>query len=387
MWSILKPVAGLAVLAGVALAQQIPTFTQAQIDSGEAIRRLGKIAYDNALARAAKATTGCTRDKVKIRKEWRNMTLTDRKAYQEGIQCLMQKPSRNKNIAGAKSAWDDYGVLHYYETPFVHNNALFLLWHRHYNWVLEEDLKNLCGYTGVFPYWEWGLDCADMDKSPVFDGTEYSLGGNGEKVANNRPAIGGARAGSGGGCIKKGPFSNFTVNIGPSVGMGSVGRDPLRYNPRCIKRDLNSDVCKRWASIRNTTDIVLYASTIAVFQSGLQGEGVRGDGGRTFGTGVHSGGHFAISGDPGSDFHFSALEPGFYLHHGNIDRLHFIWQNLDWDRRQTISGTGTMFNSPPSPVSKLTDNMGFEPLNRNVTIGQTMDTVGGTPLCYVYEPW
>ena len=309
------------------------------------------------------------------------MTLADRKGFQEGIQCLMQKPTRYTGT-GAKTAWDDYGVLHYYQTPYVHNNALFLLWHRHYNWVLEQDLQNLCGYTGVFPYWEWGLDCGNINKSPVFDGSEYSLGGNGEAVKNNRPAMGGARAGSGGGCLKKGPFSNYTVNIGPSE-----ARNPLAYNPRCIKRDLNDDICRRWASLRNTTDVVTATSTVAIFQSGLQGEGVRGDGGKTFGTGVHSGGHFTISGDPGSDFHFSALEPGFYLHHGNIDRLHFIWQNLDWDKRQTISGTGTMYNMPPSAVSVLTDNMGFEPLHRNITIKAAMDTVGGTPLCYVYEPW
>jgi len=73
-----------AVLAGVMLASlvganpepaanalsAIPTFTAAEIDSGAAIRQLGKIAYDNAMARVAKATSGCTKDKVKIRKEW-----------------------------------------------------------------------------------------------------------------------------------------------------------------------------------------------------------------------------------------------------------------------------------------------------------------------------
>ena len=46
-----------------------------------------------------------------------------------------------------------------------------------------------------------------------------------------------------------------------------------------------------------------------------------------------------------------------------------------------------MYNYPPSANAVLTDNMGFEPLNRNITIAQAMDTVGGTPLCYVYEPW
>ncbi len=70
MLAILKSAAAVALLAGMAISVTIPTFTQAQIDSGEAIRQLGKIAYDTAMARAAKATSGCTKDKVKIRKEW-----------------------------------------------------------------------------------------------------------------------------------------------------------------------------------------------------------------------------------------------------------------------------------------------------------------------------
>ncbi len=77
--------------------------------------------------------------------------MPDRKAYQEAVQCLMRLPSRYKDIDGAKSAWDDYGVLHYYQTPYVHDSATFLLWPRHYNWVLERDLNKLCGYTGRVP--------------------------------------------------------------------------------------------------------------------------------------------------------------------------------------------------------------------------------------------
>jgi|SRR3569833_513117 len=187
---------------------------------------------------------------------------------------------------------------------------------------------NLVG-SGVFPYWEWGFDCGDMDKSPVFDGSEYSLGGNGEFVKGHRAGIGGAKPGTGGGCLKKGtPFANFTVNLGP-VGL----RPPLKYNPRCIKRDLNSDICSKWATFRNTTDDILSTNDIANFQAAVQGDG-RWPAGIKAGMSVHSGGHFAISGDPGGDFYFSPLEPGFYLHHGNIDRMHFIWQNLDWENRQ-----------------------------------------------------
>ena len=62
-----------ALLVGTVVSAptaEIPKFTQAEVDSGQAIRELGRIAYDNAMARASKATTGCTKDKVRIRKEW-----------------------------------------------------------------------------------------------------------------------------------------------------------------------------------------------------------------------------------------------------------------------------------------------------------------------------
>jgi len=77
------------------------------------------------------------------------MSVGDRKAYQEAITCLMRTPTRNKGMDPKLTAWDDYGILHYHETPFVHNSATFLLWHRHYNWVLEQDMKTTCGYTGA----------------------------------------------------------------------------------------------------------------------------------------------------------------------------------------------------------------------------------------------
>lgn len=76
---IMKSVMALAgaCLVGLALgattpsaSTPIPTFSAQEIVSGSAIRQLSQIAYDNAMARAAAATTGCTKDKVKIRQEW-----------------------------------------------------------------------------------------------------------------------------------------------------------------------------------------------------------------------------------------------------------------------------------------------------------------------------
>lgn len=188
-----------------------------------------------------------------------------------------------------------------------------------------------------------------MSASPLFDGSDTSLGGDGEFIPGHPPPFPGVPTGSGGGCVS-GFLSDFSVNLGPS------GRpDPLKHNPRCLKRDLNTDICALWASLRNTTDVIIDAPNIEAFQALLQGD-KRYPPAAPLGIGVHGGGHFAISefpipwdgsrereekltnpgigGDPGGDFYWSPLEPGFYLHHGQIDRLYFVWQNLDWENRQ-----------------------------------------------------
>ncbi len=59
-----------ATTATAAARPALPSFSMSEIDSGKATRQLSKTAYDNAMARVAKAKTGCTKDKVKIRKEW-----------------------------------------------------------------------------------------------------------------------------------------------------------------------------------------------------------------------------------------------------------------------------------------------------------------------------
>lgn len=98
----------------------------------------------------------------------------------------------------------------------------------------------------------------------------------------------GGSGGSGGGCVTHGPFVNYTVNFGPNT-----ARDPLAYNPRCLKRDLNTAICAQWASLRNTTETILESPDIALFQANLQGD-FRWPEARKWGFAVHGGGHFAI---------------------------------------------------------------------------------------------
>ena len=74
----------------------------------------------------------------------------------------------------------------------------------------------------------------------------------------------------------------------------------------------------------------------------------------------------------------------FWLHHGMIDRVWWIWQNLDRRRRiDTIAGTITLFNSPPSRNGTLEDWIDLEVNAPARQIKDLVDTMEG-PLCYIY---
>ncbi|KAI1444030.1 Di-copper centre-containing protein [Annulohypoxylon stygium] len=362
-----------ASLQGIALGADFP---QEDIDSGKALKEISKQAMDNALARLD-GTGSCTKENVRVRKEWRYIPAEERIDYVRAVNCLMTSPNVYENVTGPKSMFDSFGVLHYKLTPYVHNSAYFLLFHRIYVWTFEEKLRTLCGYTGTFPYWEWGLDAVTgVENSPIFDGSPTSMGSNGAPTNSSNNFFPG---GSGGGCVTDGPFTNYTVNFGPNT-----AKDPLAYNPRCLKRDLNTQICAQWASLKNTTETILEAPDIALFQANIQGD-FRWPEARKWGFAVHGGGHFSIAGDPGGDFYFSPLEPAFYLHHGQIDRMYFIWQNLDWEARQTMAGTITMMNMPASRNGTLEDELDITPVGEKYVFRQLLDTVGASPFCFVYE--
>lgn len=54
--------------ASVAAAQD---FTQEEIDSGAALKSISKEAFDAAMARLPESGEGCTKENVRVRKEWR----------------------------------------------------------------------------------------------------------------------------------------------------------------------------------------------------------------------------------------------------------------------------------------------------------------------------
>ncbi|KAK3214119.1 hypothetical protein GRF29_28g2082966 [Pseudopithomyces chartarum] len=295
----------------------------------------GRPSIDAALS----SSTTCTKSNVKVRREWGDITAAEKKAYIAAVLCLTKAPSKLSatQYPGAKSRYDDFVVIHMKNTLSVHGTGNFLSWHRYYTFAYEQALIKECGYNGTQPYWDWGRWAASPETSPIFDGSETSMSGQGEKVAHN--SNGQKPAGQGGGCIASGPFKDMKVNLGPNAALGDTSppknprADGYGYNPRCIKRDLSNYLTQRDATTAKIASLITSSTTIAKFQDTMQ-----------MGTGVHPAGHFTISGDPGSDFYVSPGDPAFWLHHSMIDRTWYIWQTQDFkNRQQVIAGGTSMF--------------------------------------------
>jgi tyrosinase len=70
-----------------------------------------------------------------------------------------------------------------------------------------------------------------------------------------------------------------------------------------------------------------------------------------------------------------------------IDRVWWIWQIQDWEKRQNaISGTLTLLNDPPSRNTTLRDLQDIGVNAGPVPLGDLMSTLGGLngELCYIY---
>jgi tyrosinase len=120
-------------------------------------------------------------------------------------------------------------------------------------------------------------------------------------------------------------------------------------------------------------------TTIGEFQDRLQGDFPNGY------LGVHSGGHYTISGDPAGDFFASPGDPAFYLHHAAIDRVFWTWQNLaPRERTFVVEGPTVMPGlGIDGPDATLDDVQYFDVLAKDATIRELLDTTGG-PFCYIY---
>jgi len=139
-----------------------------------------------------------------------DLSKDERKDYIKAVQCILKAPSKLPagKFPGAKSRYDDFTVVHMNMTPSVHATANFMHWHRYYIWAYETALRTECDYKGHQPYWDWSK-YPDLVNSPIFNGDEWSMGGNGDPVQHTGMQLGfdTVPAGPGGGCVTKGPLA------------------------------------------------------------------------------------------------------------------------------------------------------------------------------------
>lgn len=262
-----------------------------------------------------------------------DLTRDERKEYTRAVNCILKMPSRlpASKYPGAKSRYDDFVIVHMNMTPSVHATANFMHWHRYYVWAYETALRTECNYKGYQPYWNWAK-YPDIVNSPIFNGDEWSMGGNGDTVGTHAGvALGPGQmlpAGPGGGCVTKGPFANLTIHLGPLLGTmdpklgikNNPRSDGYGDNPRCLRRDVNNFFTQNYLRPQDLLAHITAASEIGKFQDSLQSQ-------PNALSALHMGGHFSIWGDPGGDVYVSPAEPTFWLHHAQLDRHWWMWTN------------------------------------------------------------
>ncbi|KAF3052247.1 hypothetical protein E8E11_011198 [Didymella keratinophila] len=377
-----------AVLASAIFGGVEAIFMETDVLAAAGLAKLGLHVAINGYPNAEK----CTLENVSVRREWSFLTRNERLDYINAVNCLARKPAKTPAAiaAGAKSRYDDFVVTHILQTMNIHGTGNFLAWHRYYTWAYEQVLRNECGYKGYQPYYSWPWWANDPTKSPLFDGSETSLSGDGAYVAGRNASClpSDARClvtlqpAHGGGCVKSGPMKDWKISMGPLQNhLAGVKPNPqadgLGYNPRCMSRDISKQAAAETTDdrvaflIRNSTDIKSFQDLMQNFIPGS--------------VGIHSGGHYTIGGDAGSDLYNSPADPAFFLHHGMVDKVWWIWQNLDVERRtHVIAGTLTFLNQPPTRNATLQDELylghvGFP----NITIDEATSTLAG-PFCYIY---
>ncbi|KAK1711415.1 hypothetical protein BDP67DRAFT_406263 [Colletotrichum lupini] len=389
------PVKITAVLSLTVVACGAPLDTPPEArDAGDVLADLQAQAMESLKAAEANGTIskrGCNLFNASVRRDWAAFSTTERKEYISAVQCMLASPSKSDPsfAPGARNRYDDFVAVHINQTRTIHGTGNFLTWHRYFTWAYENALKTECGYKEAQPYWNWFAHTDDPRKSPVYDGSDTSLSGDGAYVAHNGSLSASPYgeiaipSGNGGGCVTSGPLVNMTVNLGP-VSPGMDGLDPnpngpMEYNPRCLRRDLSSYAASTWLTTPNLLNVTVgqASKNISTFQNELQGRFWDGF------LGMHASGHFVANGDA-SDLYSSPTDPTFFLHHAMVDRVYWIWQALHLWEAFEIAGTITILNLPPSRDATKEDIVEMGVLAQDRPIKELLNTVDDTPFCYIY---
>ncbi|KAK0118659.1 hypothetical protein ONS95_007540 [Cadophora gregata] len=289
-----------------------------------------------------------------VRKEWRTLSRDEQISYVNAVNCLTTKPSR---IGLSSPLYDDFPYVHNQLNNDIHSVASFLPWHRYFVHVYETALKE-CGYTGSATYWDWTLDSLSPSTSPIWDATT-GFGGNGSPNVTEPGEYSPQK------CVADGPFSKLR----PTYITNS-------YTPHCLTRNWNNGTSLpgRMLGEYYSPEVVDGAQALGTYtEYRYELEGT-----------PHGAIHAAVGGDLGPST--SPNEPIFFLHHAQVDRLWYLWQQKDPAKRNSeYSGIRTQdhFDGVTPPEAELEDWLPMRGLARDFQVKDLMTTESEL-LCYTY---
>ncbi|KIK65510.1 hypothetical protein GYMLUDRAFT_357660 [Collybiopsis luxurians FD-317 M1] len=286
-----------------------------------------------------------------VRKEWRTLSVTEQENYVSAVQCLAQKPSIftvDPSTTNSTSLYDNFPEVHVVLNNQIHHVAAFLPWHRYFVHLYEKALQ-ACGYIDNAVYWDWTIDQPDFTQSPLWSSSAF--GGNGDSDTF---------------CVVDGPFANMQMRI------------PEEH---CLKRDFVTPTVLP----NNATVAQLFVdadSPYSTLEFDLE-------------NGAHASVHLMVGGAHGGDMQpqWSPNDPVFFLHHGNIDRLWWQFQQSSPERQLEFNGNRYPFDysNPSNPNNSIQATVDdilpmFGGFAEEVTISDVMQTEGGLDgaLCYTY---
>jgi tyrosinase len=209
----------------------------------------------------------------RIRRSWYSLTTSEKRLYVNAIIQL-----KNSGL------YDVFVDMHADENnyQFAHGHPPFFTWHRYYLLRFEDSLRALGGkYSCItLPYWPWETDARRETSSAVY---QYYGGPN--EIDSN-------------GCVNGGAFSGW---------LHENGQD-------CLTRAFDQSV-----------SFVGEAQLIDI----ITGEPSYGDDNGGFRVAIeaapHASVHNFIAGDMANMD--SPNDPFFFLHHTNVDRIWWIWED------------------------------------------------------------
>ncbi|KAI5364067.1 putative tyrosinase copper-binding domain, di-copper centre-containing domain superfamily [Septoria linicola] len=264
---------------------------------------------------------------------------------------MKTKPSR---IGLTTPLYDDFAYVHNLGNSEV---ASFLPWHRYFLSVYEKAVQN-CGYTGAVPYWDWTQDTQNVSKSPIWD-SKTGLGGNGSPKKTE--FVNGYK----GRCVADGPFSKLRLKY--------YGTEVVDH---CLLRSFNNGT-------EQVGDMLAPNYTPAAVQK-VQSNANYDHYRQALEAGPHGAIHSAVGGDLGPST--SPNDPVFFLHHAQVDRLWWEWQQQNPKKRNAeYAGIRTQdhFDGTKPPAAGLADVMYMRGLAEDLPVkGYT--TTQSKRLCCKY---